>query len=101
MNLSSALILFVISYNVDIGLADDIDGSGSDEYDYGNDSENGTYYEPEWSGERCTREELAAAAGEDRTPGTCVTDCDCPDCAPFCSFRGKIILNYLHFMQTI
>ena len=88
MNLSFILILLVISNNVDIGLADDVDGSG--EYDYGNDSENVTYYEPEWSGERCTQEELTAAAGEDRTPGTCVTDCDCPDCAPFCSFRGKM-----------
>ena len=58
MNLSSALILLVISNNIDIGLADDVDGSG--EYDYGNDSENVTYYEPEWSGERCTQEELAA-----------------------------------------
>ena len=60
MNLffSFILILLVISYNVDIGLADDV--GGSDEYDSGNDSENGTYYEPEWSGERCTQEELAA-----------------------------------------
>ena len=61
MNVSFIIILLVISNNADIGLADDIDGS--DEYDYVNDSENGTYYEPEWSGERCTNNSSLRAAG--------------------------------------
>ena len=43
-------------------------------------------FEPsEWTGEPCTEEKIADVNDDNRGPGTCRRDCDCPPCAPFCN----------------
>ena len=57
------------------------------EIEYSEPQDDSDYYEPEWSGEDCSEEELAMA-NVGRGAGSCNKDCDCPDCAPFCSLQG-------------
>ena len=71
--------------SVEIDYSEPQDGSGEiEEFEPQDDSD---YYEPEWSGEDCSEEELAMA-NVGRGAGSCNKDCDCPDCAPFCSLQG-------------
>ena len=58
------------------------------EIEYSEPQDDSEYYEPEWSGEVCSEEEFAMA-NVGRGAGSCNKDCDCPDCAPFCSLKGK------------
>ena len=60
------------------------------EIEYSEPQDDSDYYEPEWSGEDCSEEELAMA-NVGRGAGSCNKDCDCPDCAPFCSLKGENI----------
>ena len=74
--------------SVEIDYSEPQDGSGEiEEFEPQDDSE---YYEPEWSGEDCSEEEFAMA-NVGRGAGSCNKDCDCPDCAPFCSLKGENI----------
>ena len=76
--------------SVEIDYSEPQDGSGEiEEFEPQDDSE---YYEPEWSGEDCSEEELAMA-NVGRGAGSCNKDCDCPDCAPFCSLQGIRYIN--------
>ena len=71
--------------SVEIDYSELQDDSGEIEgFEPHDDSE---YYEPEWSGEDCSEEELAMV-DVGRGAGSCNKDCDCPDCAPFCSLQG-------------
>merc|ERR1711936_692868 len=54
------------------------------------------YYEPVWSGKRC-REDESVDVG--RGSGSCNSDCDCPLCAPYCSWNiigGYYCQNHQH-----
>ena len=43
-------------------------------------------FEPEeWTGEPCTDEQIKDVNDDNRGPGSCRFDCDCPPCAPFCN----------------
>merc|ERR1712137_1511839 len=45
-------------------------------------------FEPEeWTGEPCTKEEFIewGLEHENRGPGSCQWDCDCPPCSPYCN----------------